>query len=724
MIKSARSAFAVFILILLPALLTGFQISCSKNPVKLAVKPTPAQSPGTDWSAFEARRDWMLSLNLPAPQPANNWHPLSATYALADFYKNAAGTPKSNAAVIATIDQLRLIGTTANVPASFLAGSEFYPLAVVRAIYQFEDRFTPEQLAQIGSDAQRMYYWYGGGTENHHQLRLSNAYLLAQKFPSGLWYTAGAGSTRVDSATLMARNKEELRRQGQLRYERSFYEAFSPNYFMANFMPLLNLYDFAEDPEVKNIAEAMILHMLAQLSVNVYRGYILDPYHRFVDWCFTNGGSSPDNYSVSPTILRATSNTAMLLTWLYWNQCAPDASRFAGPSYGDNAYLIHPAISGYRPLPAFDRIANISSDTPGKAHWVRTSEPEWPVGLPDRDDRIIGADRRRVWRDREFAVGSSVGYFTPGTTHVQTGAKFGIAYRSTDRLHYIQAGHPYALADESGLNWWKGPYSPFMQVAHDKDTAIVMFNIPPTDPWPDIPSARTDFWLTDRTLNPPRIRRSEHANGLRTDCAMRYPLTMDETSEVDNADGTKWYFLREGETYIGIRTLTAPSEPQQDAFWKSITVNAIPHGGRSQTGFIVEIGSSVASGGQFASFDKFKAALAQRQPLVTWGSGSTPTLSVEYTNPRNVNIRTEYDTNLAADKSPNSGGKVRMFPNVWVNGAPDAADPWPDIDARLDDMHPLVTLANKVLTITNPDTGLATVVDWNDRMPVIHSYRP
>ncbi len=135
MIKSARPAFAGFVLILFSLLPGACQNSHSGNSAKrqaeaetfAAVSLRGAgngsgfvaaagvsydairlynsdpvmfpslQSAGTDWSDFDGRRDWMLSLNLPAPLPANNWHPLSATYALADFYKNAAGTPKSNA---------------------------------------------------------------------------------------------------------------------------------------------------------------------------------------------------------------------------------------------------------------------------------------------------------------------------------------------------------------------------------------------------------------------------------------------------------------------------------------------------------------------------------------------------------------------------------------------------------------------------------------------------
>ncbi|MDD5199428.1 MAG: dockerin type I domain-containing protein [Terrimicrobiaceae bacterium] len=669
------------------------------------VPPTPP-----DWSSFDSRKKWLLGLEWPAPTPAAHF---GMAYNLANLYKFPAGSANSNNAVSYTASNLSVLTTFEQ-----LQGSEFFPLGVVRAIYQFGDRFSPAQLAQVATDTQRMYFWYGGGTENHHLMRLSNGYLLAQKFPAATWLPdypnpkrsdrpdLPLGTARVSSLVLMSHNKEELRRQGSLRFDRSFSEASSPNYIPAHLIPMLNLYEFAQDPEVKRIAEGIITHILAHLSVNVYRGYILDPYPRFYNSVYTNGG-------IGPGVDDGNKNDTVLLNWLYWNQCRPEAARMT--NWGDCLFTVYPALSSYRPPAALDRIANLASDNAGKAHWVLTSEPIWAVGGA-YDARVNDALRRRVWRDREFAVGSMVGYYVPNTTHIQDGSRFGIAYRSTDRLQYIQAGHPYWLADESGLNWWQAPHSPFMQVAHYKNTAIIMFNIPSTDPWPNSSPGRPDFYFTDRTLNPPQIRRSEHANALRTECAMRYPLSMDETDAVANADGTTWYFLHEGNTYIGIRTLTAPGAPQDYAgVWKSLFATAVPHGGRSQTGFVVEIGTSTASGGQFADFAAFKAALTPRQPSVAWGSGTMPSLSVQYTNSQNVTLSASYDTNLTSD----SQGRVRMFPSVSVNGAPDLSDPWPDIDARLDATHPLVTLVNKVLTITDPATGVVKSVDWSGNLPAL-----
>ena len=656
----------------------------------------PGPVPAPYWSTYTARRDWLMAVGWPAPNTSAKYG-MAAN--LATFYNYPAGSAQSDLAVSYTTNNLGQLQTTAD-----LGTSDFYPLGVVRAIYQYGSRFTAAQLARIGYDAQRMFNWYGGGTENMNLMHLSNGYLLAQMFPTNanVWFTGNSNSIKVNSATLMASNKESLRQLGQAQYQRSCVEAISPNYLSVHIIPMEQLYEFAQDPEVKRIAEAMLVQMMAQLSANVYRGYIMDPYSRFYNSCFTSGG-------IGPGVDDGQKNDVLLLNWLYWNQGVPEPSRFTGGP-ADNSYLVYAALSGYHPLPTFERIANVSSDHAGKAHWVRTSEPN----SQDSTGLISHMNCRRVWRDREFAMGSAVGYFNPNGFYNQSSSRLGIAYRSNDRLNYLQAGHPYWLADESGLAWWQAPQSPFMQVAHYKNTAIVMFNVPATDPWPTNPANRPDFYTTDRTNS--QIRRSEHWNSLRTECGMRWPLTMDETSQTNNADGTTWYFLREGETYIGIRTLTNAGTPQQDDFWQSVYATAAVHGGRSQAGFVIEIGTSTATGGQFASFAAFQSALTPRKPMVTWGSGSTPSLFVQYTNTQNLVLSAGYDTNLTSDVN----GKVHMFPTVSENGVPDLSDPWPDLDARLDDTHPMATMTNSVLTITDPATGgLVERVDWTGSLPVI-----
>jgi hypothetical protein len=506
---------------------------------------------------------------------------------------------------------------------------------------------------------------------------------------------------------LMADVKEKLRIEGQKRYDHSFTEASSPNYVLVHLIPLQHLYEFAEDEEVKNIAEAMILQLLSHLSVNVYRGYILDPYPRFYNSLYTNGGTGPGSDD-------GMKNNTVLLNWLYWNQCKPSDTRMY--QFGDNTYLIYTALSSYRPPLSLERIANLSSDNPDKAHWVRTSEPMWPLVKNNYNIRVLDAQLRSVWRDREFAIGSTTGYLVPNAFYLQDGSKLGIAYRSDDRLQYLQAGHPYWLADESetpsDFAWWQAPQSPFMQVAHHKNTAIVMFNITDTDPWPNSAPDRPEFFYTSGTT----FRRSNHANNLRKECGIRYPVTMDQVNEVANSDGTKWLFLNEGNTYIGIRSLTIANVQLDNAnVWKAFYATTVLHGGRSQTGFVVEIGTSTTSGGKFASFDAFKTNLSARNPTVVWGSGTTPSLLVEYTNSDNITLKTEYDTNLTSDAE----GKVKMIPNVWVNSKANIVDPWPDIDARLDETHTLVTMVNKVLTITDPVTGAEGKIDWSGNLPII-----
>lgn len=660
--------------------------SCSKDDeLDGPIKEEPSDD-DDKVTPVEGRGGWLLELNW--PESNAHWK-FGATYALANLYNYPKGSARSNKAVS---DITLIMGDQ-------YSESRAAPLGVIRAIYMFGKRFSDSQLDKIRIDSQAKTHWAGGGTENHHIMALCNGYLLAQKFPTGLWYPGGTWTAKVTSAELMTMNKEELRKQGQLQYERSFYEALSPTYLAIHIVPLLNLFDFAIDEEVKSIAEAMLYHILARLSVNSYEGYILDPYNRFYNSCFTNGGIGPgaDDGNKTPGVL---------FNWLYWNQFIPTEERFVSPNaFNDNLYMVYAALSGFRPPVELEHIANIY--TSGKAHWVKTSEPQSRTVEPyvNGDPWSPGAYRRRVWRDKEFAMSSAVGYHIPNGFYNASGSKFGIAYRTADRLNYIQAGHPYFNSNATDLSWWQGPDSPFMQVAHHQNTAIVMFNIPSADPWPN--EGREDL----------RQPRQNHVNSLRKECAVRYPLSMDEAVTVNNPDETTWYFLREGETYIGIRTLTPAGTPQEYAgSWRSLFAVPSDHGGRSQSGFIIEIGNSKTVGGRFDSFDAFQTVLTQQQPTVVWGSGTTPSLTVEYTNAENVTLKTEYDYNLDSDGE----FKVHMFPGVWVNGNPDLSDPWPDIDARTAGGQPLVTMVNKVLTITDPANGTGMSIDWNGNLPVIN----
>jgi hypothetical protein len=141
---------------------------------------------GQEWSSYEARRNWLLNLPWPAPSPSRK---MGMAYNLANFYKYAMGSSQSNDAVIKTVSILHNLA-----PADI--GDPFYPLGVVRAIFQFSGRFTATQLNDIASDAQTMTNWYGGGTENHNLMLLSNGYLFAQKFPTGMWYPSNTSSTK------------------------------------------------------------------------------------------------------------------------------------------------------------------------------------------------------------------------------------------------------------------------------------------------------------------------------------------------------------------------------------------------------------------------------------------------------------------------------------------------------------------------------------------------
>lgn len=93
-------------------------------------------------------------------------------------------------------------------------------------------------------------------SENHTLMYASAAYLLRQKYPHLAW--------KIDQ-NLDRRLKYVL----QLKADLGFYEYFSTTYYVFSLQALTNLADFAEDPEIRSLAEKATKRMLED-SIKIY----------------------------------------------------------------------------------------------------------------------------------------------------------------------------------------------------------------------------------------------------------------------------------------------------------------------------------------------------------------------------------------------------------------------------------------------------------------------
>lgn len=611
---------------------------------------------------YGQRRDWILGLTW--PQPTTGTAPKQGMpLALANLYQTDGADATS-----------RQYTADSHDPSVLDAGT-FDAVGIVRAIYMFRDSFTATQMDAIEDSLRDTPKWTGGGTENHRLMRWTNGYLLAQEF-GGNWYPESETDPKVSAQQLMATLKDKLIEEGKFRYQNGgMSEYLSPNYLNTHIQPLLNLYDFAEDPEMRDVAEAMLHLHTAHLALNVHKGYMLEPHARLGGKQHTSG---PDFHN----------NGAQFLAWLYFGQMDRPQSLIQ-----QMTYLVPLSLSNFRPHAILTDVANGTNGV-SFPYFTQSASMNWP----HQGDRLPRTDLRSVYRASSYSIGT--GYFehVPHGYYMQH-SKFGIAWDSTDPLAFLTVGHPYWRTDSGQAQWWLAPGSPFQQMAHHENTVIAVYNIPEADPWPN--SGRSD-WIEER---------DGHASDLIKEAMVGVPYSIDERVEyylngVDNTDGS-WRFLREGDTYIGILILTESRTPAIGPDQFRIMADAEKNGDRYQTALIFEVGTQA----EHETFTDFQTQLKSNTYTVDWGTGTVPTPDITYTDSQGDELRIRYNNNL----TPDSGGIVRNRPEVWMDGTLLDFSSWPDISG------PEVSLDHGVLTVNSDGKG--QIIDWNGTVPSINRFQ-
>ena len=262
------------------------------------------------------------------------------------------------------------------------------------------------------------------------------------------------------------------------------------------------------------------------------------------------------------------------------------------------------------------------------------------------------------YRTGLYAIGTANFRWVPDDGVDSDHNSFNIVWHSADRFNYIECSHPfwYSDGDANGRtpdSWLHGNNSPFQQIAHYKNTAIVLYDIPEKDPWPGKPSPK-ERWAW----------RDAHANSLIKRGMFRYPKSMDEKTEKDG-----WIFLREGEVYIGVKPLN-DYYIQTDLKGGGMEGFNVVKSDFSKCGFIFEVGTEK----EFGNFDKFRSQLLKNKVSVDWGK-----MTVNYTSSQNNNLQIQYQPGLPVakvDRLPvpehleqlGITGMAESVPVVTING--------------------------------------------------------
>lgn len=179
-------------------------------------------------------------------------------------------------------------------------------------------------------------------TDNLRAMRDTSVYLFAE--------AAGNEQTRL-------LYKEKIRGWVAMLYHVGMREWDSPNYLPHTLAPYHNLYDFAEDDEVRGYAKAALDWLYASAALKYYRGGFAGP-------------NSRDYGNANAPLL------APAATWL-WVLFGDTPLKPEDPHYD----LVHLATSAYRPPLAVVALARKSGWN--GAHFLSSQHPPYKIWQPD-----------------------------------------------------------------------------------------------------------------------------------------------------------------------------------------------------------------------------------------------------------------------------------------------------------------------------------------------------
>ena len=490
-------------------------------------------------------------------------------------------------------------------------------------------------LDEPGSDG--MAYW----TENHQILFHSAELLAGQRFEDTVFE-----NSEMTGAEHMAHARPRILRWMGLRGRYGFSEWHSNVYFNEDIPALLNLHDFADDPEIRTGA-AMVLDLVAMdLANNMYKGL----------FATTHGRSYPNKYQGGLT--DSTREAAYIMLGL------------GEPTSGDNFSATFMATGTYvapAPLEALAEAARQSHEHKQRDSFDVAHGPALGIGYEGLDDVVVWAGLMALLAPK-VALGATVvleeydlwnGFLFGGLPDAVLGLlqlmagtqaivdlaegllplSLGIALEAVDTYVYRTPDYQLAGAQDFKPGMW-GPQTIIWKATLDADAFTLTtfpggivapgteeLEVEANDPW-------TGGWYPRATLHrnvgvfqyrrmPVHEDYEEMAGGNYTHAW--FPRDgFDEVREEGH-----WVIGRKGEGYLALWT-------HQTATWSDDPPQELRTEGEENV-WIVELGSAAENG----SFDDFVNAIVGAgividDDLVTYGSPSLGEVKVGWTGPMTV----------------------------------------------------------------------------------------
>lgn len=223
----------------------------------------------------------------------------------------------------------------------------FAIVGMTRLIYQFPDApALSRNLSKILDKNLSAGLTVSEGTENHLSMERTSIYLLARK------------ALELNPENSVARETESICRDWILKWSRRVYqygvgEWNSSTYGLYNLMGWLNLYDYADDPEVRDAALAVVDYYAAEIALHY-------------SWGAPGGSEMRGNKEADKN--RTSSS---YLAWLWFGE---DANCPMSLEPAEYIQLMHPILSSYLPPRQIFELAR-KNDVAGD--WYQNSKPSY-----------------------------------------------------------------------------------------------------------------------------------------------------------------------------------------------------------------------------------------------------------------------------------------------------------------------------------------------------------
>ncbi|MGC9451155.1 MAG: hypothetical protein ACP5I4_06870 [Oceanipulchritudo sp.] len=530
----------------------------------------------------------------------------------------------------------------------------FNAMYKIRCYKLAQNEFSTQQRSLIQADGEAVEEWNLDYTENHKVLLWSTAWLMAESFPNGTWTWGGQPT---GSGEVMAAVKEALSAYGQSVFDRGYTEFLSPTYDLYKVAAWMNLYDLAQDPDIRAIAEAMLAYHFTLLALSSFEEILLPPYSR----------------GPNAILDGALGSGSQWIHWLFWGFGGYNAANVVNPSSPE--FIL--ALTGWRPTTVMDRIAAGAVETPYEF------QDQHPFFFQEDPLHVM----RTTYRTESYAMSSGVyrmdmnGLNVFGNRQLVHDDAFAIAWESSAVMRYLSVMHPY-WNSAAGQYDWTSRLSPFMQVVQHRNAAIVAFDIPAEDPWLEYPI----LWSGAGT-------RAETPLAV---AMIRIPSTGPVYSD---AWGEDWISLTIGDTYIAIKVLQPGwIRDRRTMTGLNLIISRGTDGVRWQTGFLFVCGTA----SEYPTVDDFMGAVMAQSVSVDWDTGS-----IGYTTPSGHGLSMQFNDSLEVPDF--------SVPLFEVDGAAVDYTSWPVLNS------PWTSIADGVMEIIDTQEQTRLLVDWSGPVPVFET---